>query len=255
MLKRFIRRKSMLRNFYLIFCLFLSFSIRADLTNNWIVTKVYISDTARTKTVSYDDPIYLNRIFQWDENVIKTNIYSGALIEICSNYKVNKFIIDFDEFLNKEMLSADSFDLNMKQKINQLNIFCPNIQKTWTLFEKNADAYLIVNTNDSILEINRIKYQNTVPSFSCSKAKKVSEKLICQNIYLSGLDRSIHDIYHNIKKYYDYNNAQKEFEEIYSNQKKFIQKRDLCTNEKCLMDIMNKHTYELHQYMPLITPY
>lgn len=245
----------MLRNFYLIFSLLLSFSVKADLTNNWVVTKVYIRDTTYTKKVSYDDPIYLNRIFEWDENVIKTNIYSGAVIEICSNYKVNKFIINFDEFLNKEMLSANSFNINMKQKINQLDIYCPNIQKTWTLFKKNADTYLIINTNDSILEINRIKYQNTVPSFSCSKAKKVAEKLICQNIYLSGLDRSIHDIYHNIKKYYDYNNAQKEFEQIYTNQKKFIQKRDLCNNEKCLMDIMNKHTYELHEYMPLVTPY
>lgn len=79
--------------------------------------------------MSYDDPIYLNRIFEWDENVIKTNIYSGAVIEICSNYKVNKFIINFDEFLNKEMLSANSFNINMKQKINQLDIYCPNIQK------------------------------------------------------------------------------------------------------------------------------
>ena len=119
----------MLRNFYLIFSLLLSFSVKADLTNNWVVTKVYIRDTTYTKKVSYDDPIYLNRIFEWDENVIKTNIYSGAVIEICSNYKVNKFIINFDEFLNKEMLSANSFNINMKQKINQLDIYCPNIQK------------------------------------------------------------------------------------------------------------------------------
>ena len=47
----------MLRNFYLIFSLVLSFSVKADLTNNWVVTKVYIRDTTYTKKVSYDDPI------------------------------------------------------------------------------------------------------------------------------------------------------------------------------------------------------
>lgn len=252
----------MVRIIYLLFSLLLSFSVKADLTNTWIVTKVYISDSAYTKKVSSDDPVYVNRIFQWNENDIKTNIYSGAFIENCPNYKIDKSTINVDEFLNKikitdskEWLSYNFFNQDGNQSVNQIDIFCPTSQKTWTLFEKNADAYLIMNTYDSILEINKIKDQDTVPSFSCSKAKKIAEKLICQNIYLSGLDRSIHDIYHNIKKYYDYNKAHVEFEKISRNQTRFIQKRDLCLNEKCLMEIMNKHTYELHEYMPLVTPY
>lgn len=252
----------MVRIIYLLFSLLLSFSVKADLTNNWIVNKVYISDSTYTKKVSPDDPVYVNRIFQWNENEIKTNIYSGDFIENCTNYKIDKFTIHVDEFLNKigmidskQMQRYDFLNKDGNQSVNQIDIFCPNIQTTWTLFEKNADAYLIMNTDDSILEINKIKYQDTVPSFTCSKAKNLAEKLICQNIYLSGLDRSIHDIYHNIKKYYDYNNAHIEFEKIKSNQKRFIQQRDLCLNEKCLMEVMNKHTYELHEYMPVITPY
>jgi hypothetical protein len=251
----------MFRNFYILIGLLFSFSIKADL-NNWVVSKVYVSDAAYTKKVSYDDPIYLNRILQWEENAIKTNIYSGDQIENCLNYKVNKFAVNFDDILNKKMaknnneiLTSKSFDIDIKRSINQINIFCPNINKMWTLFEKNADEYLIINTYDSILEMKRIKHQNIEPSFSCLIAKKLSEKLICQNVYLSGLDRSIHDIYYAIKKYYDYNNDLKEFKEIYNNQRKFIQKRDLCKDENCLMDIMYQHAYELHEYMPLVTPY
>ncbi|WP_143422162.1 hypothetical protein [Gilliamella bombi] len=252
----------MFRIFFILVILLFSFSIKANLNDNWVVSKVYISDTVYTKKVSYDDPIYLNRIFQWKENVIKTNIYSGDQIETCLSYNINKFVVNFDDILNRKMaknnneiLTTKSFDINIKQSINQIDIFCPNINRTWTLFEKNANEYLIINTYDSILEIKRIKHQNIEPSFSCSIARKSSEKLICQNIYLSGLDRSIHDIYYNIKKYYDYNNVQKDFEEIYSNQRKFIQKRELCKDENCLMDIMYQHARELHEYMPLVTPY
>ncbi|WP_141669939.1 MULTISPECIES: hypothetical protein [Gilliamella] len=252
----------MFRIFFILVILLFSFSIKANLNDNWVVSKVYISDTVYTKKVSYDDPIYLNRIFQWKENVIKTNIYSGDQIETCLSYNINKFVVNFDDILNRKMaknnneiLTTKSFDINIKQSINQIDIFCPNINRTWTLFEKNANEYLIINTYDSILEIKRIKHQNIEPSFSCSIARKSSEKLICQNIYLSGLDRSIHDIYYNIKKYYDYNNDQKDFEEIYNNQRKFIQKRELCKDENCLMDIMYQHARELHEYMPLVTPY
>ncbi|MWP48053.1 hypothetical protein [Gilliamella sp. Pas-s27] len=252
----------MFRNFFILVGLLFSFSLKADLNYNGVVSKVYISDAAYTKKISYDDPIYLNRIFQWKENDIKTNIYSGEKIETCLSYKINKFVVNFDDILNKKMaknnneiLTTKSFDIDIKQSINQIDIFCPNINRTWTLFEKNANEYLIINTYDSILEIKRMEHQSIEPSFSCSIAKKLSENLICQNIYLSELDRSIHDIYYNIKKYYGYNNDQKAFKEIYSNQKKFIKKRDLCKDENCLMDIMYKHAYELHEYMPLVTPY
>ena len=74
-------------------------------------------------------------------------------------------------------------------------------------------------------------------------------------MYLSGLDKSIHDILLNIRKDYVYNDAVELFGEIYNRQKEFIKKRDLCTDEKCLMDIMSEYTIELHNDMPLITPY
>jgi len=74
-------------------------------------------------------------------------------------------------------------------------------------------------------------------------------------MYLSGLDKSIHDIYFNIRKDYGHNDSLKEFGEISNRQKKFIKKRDLCIDEKCLIDVMSKYANELHNDMPLITPY
>ena len=257
--------KNMFRYFYLLIFLFLSFIsflTKADPTKTWIVSKVYISDTIHTKKVTTDDPLYLYRIFELDENSIKTNVFSDSNIENCLNYKVNKFKINFDDLLNNnmarnkdEILTAKSFDIEIEQPINQIDIYCPNINETWTLFEKKKNEYLIINTYDSILELKSIEKKNVKPSFSCRDAKKLSEKLICQNMYLSGLDKSIHDIYFNIRKDYGYNDSLKEFGEISNRQKKFIKKRDLCTDEKCLIDVMSKYATELHNDMPLITPY
>ena len=257
--------KNMFRYFYLLIFLFLSFIsflTKADPTKTWIVSKVYISDTIHTKKVTTDDPLYLNRIFELDDNSIKTNVFSDSNIENCLNYKINKFKINFDELLNNNMarnkdetLTAKSFDIEIEEPINQIDIFCPNINETWTLFEKKKNEYLIINTYDSILELKSIEKKNVKPGFSCHDAKKLSEKLICQNMYLSGLDKSIHDILLNIRKDYVYNDAVELFGEIYNRQKEFIKKRDLCTDEKCLMDIMSEYTIELHNDMPLITPY
>ena len=44
--------------------------------------------------------MYLYRIFELDENSIKTNVFSDSNIENCLNYKVNKFKINFDDLLN-----------------------------------------------------------------------------------------------------------------------------------------------------------
>ena len=257
--------KHMFRYFYLLtflFLSFISFLTKADHTKTWIVSKVYISDTIHTKKVTSDDPMYLYRIFELDGHSIKTNVFSDSNIETCLNYKIKKFKINFDDLLNNnmarnkdEILTAKSFDIEIEQPINQIDIYCPNINETWTLFEKKKNEYLIINTYDSILELKSIEKENVKPSFSCHNAKKLSEKLICQNMYLSGLDKSIHDIYFNIRKDYIYNDSLQEFGEINNRQKEFIRKRDLCTDEKCLIDIMSEYTIELHNDMPLITPY
>lgn len=60
--------------------------------------------------------MYLYRIFELDENSIKTNVFSDINIENCLNYKVNKFKINFDDLLNNKMVR--------------------NKDETWTLFEK-----------------------------------------------------------------------------------------------------------------------
>lgn len=44
--------------------------------------------------------MYLYRIFELDENSIKTNVFSDSNIENCLNYNVNKFKINFDDLLN-----------------------------------------------------------------------------------------------------------------------------------------------------------
>ena len=68
------------------------------------------------------------------------------MIETRLNYKINKFKINFDEFLNNNIginkdktLTVQSFNIKIEQWVNLIDIFCSNIDETKTLFAKKKN--------------------------------------------------------------------------------------------------------------------
>lgn len=248
----------MLRYIYLFVYFIYPLTASASLQGDWIVSHVYIDQgSTATPKITIDDPIYLNRIMQINNDVIKTNIDSLSNIDLCLHYRTETSVVNFNEMLNRNMakqrnqiLSTSAFGIDIHPIVNQVNLNCVDDEaQKWILFEKNENEYLLINNPFFILEIKKIMLNDINPSFSCETRLKISEHLICKNIYLSGLDRSIDFVYYQIQE-----QVEKDvFALVHGKQKIFIKQRDQCDNDECLMKMMSNQLLFLKEYLPVIT--
>jgi len=81
-------------------------------------------------------------------------------------------------------------------------------------------------------------------SFDCAKAGTTVEKLVCQNLFLSKLDEALAKNYGDLLKSNDNLYPKKELRE---EQKAWIQKRNACTDAKCLVGLYGDRVDELCQ--------
>lgn len=79
-------------------------------------------------------------------------------------------------------------------------------------------------------------------SFDCAKAGTTVEKLVCQNLFLSKLDEALAKNYGDLLKSNDNLYLKKELRE---EQKAWIQKRNACTDAKCLVGLYGDRVDEL----------
>jgi uncharacterized protein len=86
------------------------------------------------------------------------------------------------------------------------------------------------------------KLESTVvkPSFDCLKAKQKTEIMICGNPALAKLDLQLDKVYRETIERNPYNKK-----EIYNRQITWWKLRNLCSNEKCIMDKYNSRIFEL----------
>lgn len=82
-------------------------------------------------------------------------------------------------------------------------------------------------------------------SFDCAKAGTTVEKLVCQNLFLSKLDDALAKNYGDLLKSNDNLYPKKELRE---EQKAWIQKRNACTDAKCLVGLYGDRVDELCRF-------